>query len=203
MIKIISGCLKGLGITSPKGEATRPTTSRVREAVLNSLAAHIDGATFLDFFAGSGAMGLEALSWGAKQIVFLDYGESCIKLLHHNLSLASQKMLRDGLDAPEMRVISHRICTREIYPRSLQGKKADILWFDPPYTQVCGLVMSSAFWCQVDHVLAPEGFVILECKRSDAASIVGYIRDSQDCQFLSLVKHKNYSDTSVLWARRK
>ena len=92
MIKIISGKYGGRFIETPEGRGTRPTTNRVREAVFNSLCAayssnlNLEGAVVLDMFAGSGALGFEALSRGAKFVTFCDKNSKAISIIKKNAS---------------------------------------------------------------------------------------------------------------------
>jgi 16S rRNA (guanine(966)-N(2))-methyltransferase RsmD len=83
-VRIVAGSRKGHRIAAPKGVATRPTGDRVREAVFN-LVGPVDGATVLDVFAGSGAMGLEALSRGASRCVFVERDREACRVIQQNL----------------------------------------------------------------------------------------------------------------------
>ncbi|MEY4365952.1 MAG: hypothetical protein RLZZ305_1296 [Actinomycetota bacterium] len=119
-MRVVSGELRGRRIESPVGDATRPTTDKVREAVFNALgsAGVLDGATVLDLFAGTGAMGIEALSRGAQRCVFVERDRNALATLRRNidsLGLAgrSEIVQGDALGA----------ATRD----------ADVMIADPPY----------------------------------------------------------------------
>ena len=83
-MRVIAGSKKGMRITAPPGEETRPTTDKVREAIFGSIQFDISGARVLDLFAGSGAMGVEALSRGADECVFCDVSKAAAKVVSQN-----------------------------------------------------------------------------------------------------------------------
>jgi 16S rRNA (guanine966-N2)-methyltransferase len=85
-MQIIAGKFRGRKLEAPKGSATRPTASRLRETVFDMLQNNIEEAEFLDIFAGSGAMGLEALSRGAKHAVFIESSRNALRSLQTNIS---------------------------------------------------------------------------------------------------------------------
>ena len=119
-MRVVSGELRGRRIESPVGDATRPTTDKVREAVFNALgsAGILDGATVLDLFAGTGAMGIEALSRGAQRCVFVERDRNALVTLHRNiesLGLAERSEIVQG-DA-----------------LGAASRDADVLIADPPY----------------------------------------------------------------------
>lgn len=84
MVRITSGEFRGRSIGTPPGERTRPTQARLRQALLNSLQASITGARVLDLFSGSGALGFEALSRGASEVVFVESARPAIQFIHRN-----------------------------------------------------------------------------------------------------------------------
>lgn len=87
-MRVIAGEARGTRLAAPKGRAIRPTIDRVRESVFNVLAPRIEGSRFLDMFAGTGANGIEALSRGAAEAVFLDVGRASARLVPDNLKRA-------------------------------------------------------------------------------------------------------------------
>lgn len=121
---IISGLYKSRKIAAPKGLETRPTSGRLREALFNICQNEIDGARFLDLFAGSGAMGLEALSRGAVKATFVDNSKESIRCIKANVSAL-------GLDK------SSHVIYGDVF-NSLKdlakgGQRFDIIYADPPY----------------------------------------------------------------------
>lgn len=126
MIRIISGAAKGRNIDVPKEAKTRPTTDRVREAMFNSLYKLGDppvpqDSKVLDLFAGSGALGIEALSRGASSATFVDHDSDAIKTVHSNLS---QLGLRDSAEIIRFDAMS--------YLKTLDLSH-DLVFLDPPF----------------------------------------------------------------------
>lgn len=121
---IISGNYKNRILKTPKGESTRPTSSRLRESVFNICQSYIEGAEFLDLFAGSGAMGFEALSRGAKSVFFVEKSRDAVRCIEQNkdiLKVSPQVECRCG------DVFSW------IERLDKAGRKFDIIYADPPY----------------------------------------------------------------------
>ena len=123
-MRVISGTVRGLRLESPDGVTTRPTLDRVKEAVFSMLMPYLCDASVLDLFAGSGALGIEALSRDAKSAVFVDEGEDACRLIKENL--------RRTKFETNAKVI------RSDYMSYLRGckEKFDIILLDPPYAEV-------------------------------------------------------------------
>lgn len=121
-MRIVAGTRKGHRIAAPKGSATRPTGDRVREAAF-SLVGAVDGAAVLDLFAGSGAMGLEALSRGAASCVFVERDRDAARVIQQNL-----EKLR--LTAASVVV---RAVTAALRDERERGRRYDLVLVDPPY----------------------------------------------------------------------
>ena len=128
--RIIAGFFKGLRLASPAGPNTRPTSDRVKEAffsMLVSLPFNLEGARVMDFFAGSGALALEALSRGAASAVLADQDRAALAAMDKNLAAAGR--FRD-LDATVLKVA---------WPRGFErlppGRAFDLFFLDPPYIQ--------------------------------------------------------------------
>ena len=122
-MKIITGTAKGMNLETLEGEATRPTSQRVKEAVFSMIQFDIDNSSVLDLFAGSGQMGLEALSRGAKKATFCDSSRDAIDIVMRN---AKKTRLFD-----RCRIST---CDYNQMIRGIAGKeKYDIIFIDPPY----------------------------------------------------------------------
>lgn len=131
MTRIISGILKGLQVSVPEGEETRPTKAAVREAIFNSLGDKTQDSTFFDLYAGTGSIGLEAASWGAQKVFFVEKKQSIFEILEKNLRAASIKLERDT--TASLQLVA-RCSDAESF--LMQGSESfDILFFDPPYDQ--------------------------------------------------------------------
>jgi len=126
MMRIIGGALKNTPLKTPLGFLVRPTAEKVREALFNILGNAVDGCKFLDLFAGSGAVGLEAASRGAAKVTFVESKASVIKVLQSNIEKCK---LSDMATLIHFDVIG---TLRTLNNRQLQF---DIIFLDPPYEQ--------------------------------------------------------------------
>jgi 16S rRNA (guanine(966)-N(2))-methyltransferase RsmD len=124
MVRVIAGSAKGRRLATLRTLALRPTPDRVREALFNILGAQIDGAAVLDLFAGSGAIGLEALSRGARLAVFVESHEPACRLIGKNLQ-------RCGLY--EQGVVWCRDALSALLALKMPGRAFDVIFLDPPY----------------------------------------------------------------------
>ena len=119
-MRIVAGAYKGRRIEAPRGRSTRPTSDRVREALFSILGAAVDDARVLDLFAGSGALGIEALSRGAAEAVFVDSDASAVATVRRNLDAI-------GVDAPVYR--------RDAFAwLGDADARFDLVFADPPYS---------------------------------------------------------------------
>ena len=121
-MRVVAGELRGRRIESPTGDATRPTTDKVREAVFNALVSldAVEGARVLDLFAGTGAMGIEALSRGASHCVFVERDRAALTVLRDNI-----RML--GLEQRST------VSTGDATATTVSAHAADLVIADPPY----------------------------------------------------------------------
>lgn len=123
-MRIVAGSRKGHRIDAPKGAATRPTGDRVREAAF-SLVGPVEGAAVLDLFAGSGAMGLEALSRGAARCLFVERDRDAARVIQSNL----EKLGLTGA------VVANRSVDKVIRDEQARGRRYDLVLADPPYEE--------------------------------------------------------------------
>jgi 16S rRNA (guanine966-N2)-methyltransferase len=148
-VRIIAGSRKGATIYAPKHADTRPTGDRVREAAFN-LIGPVDGASVLDLYAGSGAMGLEALSRGAGSALFVEADREAVHTIERNLAklgLEGATILRaDALTA--------------LAQEASSGRRYDLVLVDPPYRMFADLQTSLAAY--LPAVLAGDGLVVVE-----------------------------------------
>lgn len=125
-LKIIGGRLKGKRLFSPEGRHIRPTAGRVRESLFNILTDDLRQAAVLDLYAGTGAMGIEALSRGAARGVFIDNGLDALAAIEKNLRMCNL--------AARARVVNCD-ATGDLGDLDRQGSGFDIVFIDPPYRQ--------------------------------------------------------------------
>ncbi len=147
-MRIIAGSRKGHTIHAPRGHDTRPTSDRVRENVFN-LVGPVDGAAVLDLYAGSGALGLEALSRGAARAVFVERDGEAARAIERNLDklrLGGTVLRQDAVAA--------------LATEAGSGRKYDLVLVDPPYDMYPELQPQLARY--LPAVLAEDGLLVLE-----------------------------------------
>jgi 16S rRNA (guanine966-N2)-methyltransferase len=148
-MRIIAGSHKGARIFAPKGRETRPTGDRIREAVFN-LVGPVEGMHVLDLYAGSGAMGLEALSRGAETATFVEADRAAAETIVRNvdkLGLAGATVLRED-------------AARKLAADAASGRRYDLVLIDPPYRMLPGVLTMLA--THVPPVVEPDGLVVVE-----------------------------------------
>lgn len=129
-MRVIAGRFGGRRLAAPRGAATRPTADRVREALFSMLGS-LDGASVLDLFAGTGALGIEALSRGAAQAVFVERDRLALSALRANLAA-----LGLGAEGGEPQVqVRARDAVAALGGAIEQGETYDLVFLDPPYAQ--------------------------------------------------------------------
>jgi 16S rRNA (guanine966-N2)-methyltransferase len=153
-VRIIAGTRKGARIFAPRGADTRPTGDRVREAVFN-LVGPLDGARVLDLYAGSGAMGLEALSRGAARVVFVETDRDAVEAIERNLA----KLDLVGAE------VAREDAVRRLVAEARSGRRYDLVLVDPPYRMVHDALASLA--PHLPAVLAADGLVVVESDARD------------------------------------
>ncbi|MFH1690444.1 MAG: 16S rRNA (guanine(966)-N(2))-methyltransferase RsmD [Candidatus Eisenbacteria bacterium] len=154
-MRVIAGRLRGSVIRVPAGGAVRPTYDRVRESVFSIIEPHLDGASVLDLFAGSGSLGIESLSRGATFATFVEKDRRVLDVIRENverLGLAEQCRLIRG-DAPAA------------LERGVPGGPFDIVFVDPPYSS--GLAARTLELLASSPVLAAEALVVVERASTD------------------------------------
>ena len=120
-MRVITGTARGRKLTTPGGQDVRPTTDQVKESVFSVIQFSIEGRTFLDAFAGSGQMGIEALSRGAEKAVFVDRDPKALQAVRQNLAVTK---LTEKADVMATDTLSFLERTRQRF---------DIAFLDPPY----------------------------------------------------------------------
>lgn len=161
-MRIITGTARGARLETLEGEATRPTQERVKEAIFNMIQFELEGRRVFDVFAGSGQMGLEALSRGAKSALFSDSNGDAVEIIKRN---AQKAKLYDRC----------RVLRSEAAPliRSLAGREQfDIIFVDPPYAEnSAGEILDRL---RRANLPAHGAAVIVESEQRDPAEAEGY-----------------------------
>ena len=151
-MRVVAGAYGGRRLVAPPGDATRPTSDRVREALFSVLGPSVAGTRVLDLFAGSGAVGIEALSRGAASAVFVDRAPAAIKAIRANLDAL-------GIDADVHRMPA----LAAVRTAAARADAYDLVFLDPPYRRSAelGRELSEA----LGPVLAPDARVVSESDR--------------------------------------
>ena len=151
MTRVIAGTLGGRRLATPPGRDTRPTSDRVREALFNSLAGALPGARFADLYAGSGAVGIEALSRGATHALFVESSPKAAQVLRHNLAALGVAASAEVVTAP--------------VAKALAGGPAqpyDVVFADPPYDLPGAEVAALLRALVTGGWIAEDGIVVME-----------------------------------------
>ena len=145
-MRVIAGRLKGRRLKTPTWEGLRPTSDKLRETLFNIVAPRIAGARVLDGYAGTGAVGIEALSRGAAYVAFVERDRRAVRLIEDNLAACGV-----GADYTIEAADTAAVLRRHT------GPAFDIIWLDPPYDMVTRDALEAAA-----GALRPEGVVVLE-----------------------------------------
>jgi 16S rRNA (guanine966-N2)-methyltransferase len=177
-MRIISGIAKGKRLYAPKGRGTRPTADRVKESVFNTLGGQWEGVRVLDLFSGTGSLGLEAISRGARRVVFVEQSRSALNALRKNISLC-------GFDA-------HAVVLAMSVPRGLllmgkSGESFHLIFADPPYGK--GWVERTIKGILAHNVLSQDGIIVMEHAPYESLS--------RDYGTLVTLKQKTHGDTAI------
>ena len=156
-MRVIAGILKGRRLKAPTWEGLRPTSDQLRETLFNVLGARVVGARVLDGYAGTGAIGIEAISRGASHVTFVESDRRAQALIAANLSAC-------GIETGYTMVRSTAARAWSSLAADPAWTPFDLILLDPPYDQPAGETLAG-----VDRLIAPEGWVVLEHARRIAA----------------------------------
>lgn len=177
-MRIITGSAKGTQLKAPRGLATRPTADRVKESVFNILGDIVIDAHVLDIFAGTGNLGLEALSRGATAAVFIDNSTESIDIIKANAE-------RTKLTARTE--IYKNDVTRALDKFVQNGRSFDLIFCDPPYNQ--GLIQIVLDRIENHSLLKPKGILVIEHSKHE--------KITDDWNNLQLRRVERYGETLV------
>jgi 16S rRNA (guanine(966)-N(2))-methyltransferase RsmD len=147
-LRVIAGVAKRIPLVAPEGAATRPTADRAKESLFNVISQRVRGARFLDIFCGSGAIGIEALSRGAKEAVFVESAKSALDAVKINLEktkLADWQILKMSAKKAIKRLAE-------------ENRRFDIIFLDPPYDSP----LLAQTIPELPQILAHDGLIIAE-----------------------------------------
>jgi len=180
-MRVIGGVLRGRPLSGFKGGDIRPTSDRVREAIFNVLSSRgffVSNPLVLDLYAGTGALGIEALSRGAQKTVFVDSGPQSAVLIKKNIT-------RLGLTERTLFIRKETALAMEGLEK--KGTLFDIIFCDPPY----GGSLLEVTLAGARHLLAPAGIIVAEGPKG--------IMIEPDKSGLVIIREKVYGDTTVFY----
>jgi len=154
-LRVIAGTAKGKRLKAPTGMNTRPITDMIKEALFNIWGPSVIGSRFLDLFAGSGSVGIEALSRGAAEVIFVDKAGAAARIIKENLSHCGFTEHYQVLQADVFRVVNSL---------GQRGEKFDLIYIDPPFDQVEIFKQIMAVINDMD-ILAPDAQLVLRTPR--------------------------------------
>jgi RNA methyltransferase, rsmD family len=176
-VRVISGSARGLKLNTPGDDRVRPTTDRVKESMFNIVQDWVYDSQVLDLFAGSGALGIEALSRGASQAVFCDNSLDSIKIIKSNIEKARV------VDRSQIVSGDFKRCLRDM---EAKNQSFDMIFVDPPYyKELFEEVLDTIRACKI---LKKDGIVIVE---HDAKKPIGQVEG------LEVYKEKKYGITML------
>ena len=183
-MRVIAGTARSMPLRTVKGMDVRPTTDRTKETLFNILQTRVPGARFLDLFAGSGSIGIEALSRGAETAYFVERDRKTQQLIEENLVftklIGGAKILKGDV--------------MQVLPR-LEGEEPfDIIFMDPPFLH--DLEKDVLTYLAKSSLPAPDGIIVIEAHpKTDFSYLdeLGY----------EIIKHKIYSLSSHLFLRKQ
>ncbi len=179
-MRITAGKYKNKQIKTIESKLIRPTLSKIRESIFNVLQKNIQDSCFLDLFAGSGIVGIEAASRGAKEVFFVEKNLSHFKLLKNNLKTFDFEykiFLGDSIN-----ILEH-----------FNEKSFDIIFSDPPYKSFLNKKIIEII--SRKQLLKDNGFIIIECSKEE-----NYATDLSKYNF-QIIKEKKYGDTNILYIK--
>lgn len=177
-MRIIAGKARSRRLIGPPGQTTRPMTDRVRESLFSSIAADVPGSVVLDLYAGTGSMGLEALSRGAAEVTFVERDHRALAALRKNIETVGL-----GGDVAASDVDS-------FLTRARHG--CDLAFVDPPYA--VGLASLVETIGKLSSLMAPDGLVVVHRRSGE--------EPPEEIAALTLVDERSYG-SAVLWRYRK
>lgn len=179
-MRVVAGSARGIKLISIEGINTRPTLDRVKEAVFGSIQFKLLDACVLDLFSGSGALGIEALSRGAKKAVFVDKNAECINVINKNLKATHLQEKAIVVNADAFDAMAR-----------LKGKIFDFIFIDPPYA--AGLYENILIKIREFAIIDKNSIIVLESNFKELDIPAGY----------EITKQKKYGQVYVTFVREE
>jgi len=183
-MRVIAGEFKGRKLTCLAGKKIRPTSDRIREALFSILLQKIDNALVLDLFAGTGALGIEALSRGAAKSIFVDISKQAIQIINKNIELLKLEKRTKVIECDASTVFSSNI---------LEDFKFDLIFVDPPYNK--GFLQSTLMNIDLLKIMGDDSIIIVEHSK--------HANNLQKMPELDFFDKKTYGNTSISFFKQK
>lgn len=181
-MRVITGSAKGLRLKAPRGWSTRPTGDRVKEALFSILGSHVVEARVLDLFAGTGNLGIEALSRGAATALFVDTSAECSKIIRENLM--HTRLVEGG-------EVWRRDCIGALRQLIAAEQMFELIFCDPPYNK--GFVAQVLELVDTSAVLRAQGVLVFEHSAHEPLVAT---------KSLQCFRQQTYGETRVSFLRR-
>ena len=177
MPRVITGRFRGTVLFAPEGDKTRPTTDKVKEALFSIIQNDVPGSEFLDLFAGSGQIGIEAVSRGAVRATLVDKGGDPARIISRNLEKIRMK------DSPEIRFIKSGYI-QALEKLGSNGEKFDIIFMDPPYKTVPEAALAAGDIICREGLLSEGGMLIIEhASDNPPAECLAELKSVRSCSY--------------------
>lgn len=176
-MRVISGTARGLKLIAPDNNDIRPTTDRVKESMFNIISSYVYDSVVLDLFAGSGSLGIECISRGAKKVYFCDKSKSSVYILNKNIHKARFE---------DKSVVFNRDYRATIRNLSDKNIKFDLIFLDPPYYE--NLFDDVIKMIYENRLLSDDGIIVVEHDKND---------EMHDYEGLKITKQKKYGITML------
>ncbi len=184
-MRIISGKFRGLKLFEVQSYDTRSTTDRVKESMFNILGDNLHNSKVLDLFAGTGALGLEAISRGASHVCFVDNSKEAIQILQKNIDKVKLTSGVEIVHNDSLEVIKQIVKTKNV--------EYDYIFLDPPY-QNLELYEKSLKEISKHKILSKNGIIIIECEKNQDINIGTEYYE---------IKTKKYGNTKLIFLERE
>ncbi len=177
-MRIVAGTHRSRKLETPQGNAIRPTSDKIRQAVFNMLNArgYVVDANVMDVFCGTGALGLEALSQGAAHCIFFDKDKKAVKLCQKNIEILKEEARTEVFIQDAMKVKA----------RLENNVKADLVFLDPPYMK--NLIVPVIEALQGAGWLAPDAVFVMEMARNENIAST----------LIEILSEKTYGETKII-----
>lgn len=182
-MRVIAGTARSLPLKAPTGEGTRPTTDRIKETLFNMLQGYMNDCVFLDLFAGSGGIGIEAISRGGRKSYFIENSSEAINCIQENLKFTRFEEKAVVIKQDVLSGLSH-----------IFEKEADVIFMDPPYGQ--DLEKQTLFKLAGMKYVTENTLIVVEAQSDTDFSYLGEVG-------FELVKEKKYKTNKHVFIQRE